>query len=109
MSFAEDIKNSNKCPDGSSCTVLCDNCEYKDIPECVPPRIADNLKKMGYGLLEPMDAGITIKGVFKCVFLFEDHTYIELDNEMIKTCEDVNYIKINDTVFRKVKEDGHTP
>ena len=105
MSFAEDIKNSNRCPDGSSCTTLCDGCEYKDIPECVPPRIADNLKRIGYGLMEPMNSGVTLKGNFKCVFLFDDNTYIELDQDMVKNYEHVDYIKINDTVFRKVKTD----
>lgn len=55
---------------------------------------------------KPTDCGISIKGKFKCIFMFEDHTYIELDQETIKAYEDVDYIKINDTVFRKVKTDG---
>lgn len=104
MSFAEAVKNSNKCPDGSSCTTLCDNCDYKDAPECVPIRIADNLSKIGYGLMRPMDSGISLKGVFRCIFLFEDNTYIELDNEMVKNYESIDYIKINEAVFRRVVE-----
>lgn len=102
MSFAEDIKNSNKCPDDCIVKKACDNCDYKDAPECVPLRIADNLTNIGYARLKPMESGITLKGVFRCVFLFEDNTYIELDNEMMKNYENLDYIKINGTVFRKV-------
>lgn len=104
MSFAEDIKNSNKCPDECSSTKVCDECAYKEAPECVPLRLADNLSGMGYARMRPMNAGVTLKGVFRCVFLFEDCTYIELDSEMIKNYEDLDFIKINNTVFRRVEE-----
>lgn len=102
MSFAEDIKNSNKCPDSCSTTKACDRCDYKDAPECVPLRLADNLSNMGYARLTPMETGFALEGVFRCIFLFENDTYIELDNEMMKTYENLDYIKINGITFRKV-------
>ena len=106
MSFAEDVRNSNKCPEGSSCNNLCDGCEYKEAPECVPLRIADNLSDIGYTRVSPMEAGITIKGKFRCIFLFEDNTYAELNEELVKAYKDLSYIKINDTVYRKVIENN---
>lgn len=105
MSFAEDIKNSNKCPENGSIAAPCDNCEYKETAECVPARLADNLSDMGYVRLEPMEHGVGFNQIRKAVLLFEDNTYIELSADFINSLSDCGYIKLNGHIFRKVVQD----
>lgn len=99
--FIEDIKNSKKCPEASSLHTPCDACDYKDCEECTPVLLANNLKNIGYGKLEPMDCGVSFRGVKTAILLFDNDKYVNLDAEFLATLDNCNYIKINDIVFRK--------